>query len=89
MASVVLIRSIDQVEIYKMERGLPKMESNNKRRQLVHTISSTLASSTVSAMSDIKPIKFYKHAVGPNPMKVKILLMELNIPHEAVCTISF
>jgi len=33
-------------------------------------------------MSDIKPIKLYSHASGPNPWKVAIILEELGLPYD-------
>ncbi|CAG9997500.1 unnamed protein product [Clonostachys byssicola] len=35
-------------------------------------------------MSDIKPITIWAHGVGPNPIKVLIILEELGIPYEKI-----
>ncbi|KAK7218483.1 hypothetical protein V2G26_006486 [Clonostachys chloroleuca] len=35
-------------------------------------------------MSDIKPITIYAHGIGPNPIKVLIVLEELGIPYEKI-----
>ncbi|KAK5949105.1 hypothetical protein OHC33_009846 [Knufia fluminis] len=32
-------------------------------------------------MSDLKPIKLYSHAAGPNPWRVVMVLKELNLPY--------
>lgn len=34
-------------------------------------------------MANIKPLKLYSHAGGPNPWKVAIILEELGLPYES------